>query len=145
MEKMYCSSSCRSSSWAARASSHAYCARRRENSERLQSIMNVVRSGDAGSSAGNAVNGSTPVLTSPMLAVLGAVHVLALQLQLVVRRVPVRRPLHRGIHDPGARRAAEGVGHGIAKLIGVLIGAISRLQIQPRHPHAPAGGITDVP
>jgi hypothetical protein len=51
---------------ASRASSHAYCARSRENSLGFQSSITVVRIGDAGASSGNSSADSCPESTSPI-------------------------------------------------------------------------------
>src|SRR6516225_2421403 len=71
-------------------------------------------------------------------------HVLALQLQLVVRRVTVRGPFQRTVNDPGARGAREGVRNWCSELVGVLVSTVARVCLQPRDPNAPAGGVADV-
>ena len=62
---MYCSNSSSSVS-VKRASSHAYCRRKRENSDGEKSTIVVVRRGSWSARIGNPLRGNTPLSTRPM-------------------------------------------------------------------------------
>src|SRR5882672_1552533 len=77
-------------------------------------------------------------------AVLLAMEVLALQLEIVVRGITVRRPLEYAVDHPQPARAAEAVGDRAAGRVHIVVAPVARVGAQVRQAGLPRNAVADV-
>src|SRR5260221_322737 len=104
--------------------------------DRLRVPTRLLRRESIGQRAAEGVERERPVFL--------AMEILALQLEVVVGRIAVWRPLQDAVDHPQPARAAEAVGHRVAERIHIVVAPVARISAQMRQAGLPGDALADV-